>query len=71
MNPAHFMRDDLIGVAVATLLFGLLFIPPGYAIAWLFDLLDFRKVSPAWRILLGLAVSVSMVPAIEFLSGPF
>lgn len=67
MNSAHFMRDDLVGVALATLLFGLLFIPPGYTVAWLFDLFDFRKASPGWQIVVGLALSVSMVPVIEFL----
>jgi hypothetical protein len=61
------MRDDLVGVALAILLFGLLFIPPGFAIAWAFDLLDFRASSPGWRMVVGLAVSVSMVTAIEFL----
>jgi hypothetical protein len=67
MPPAHFMRDDLLGVALATLLFGLLFIPPGFAIAWLFDLLNFRSASTGWRIITALQISVAMVPAIEFL----
>jgi hypothetical protein len=67
MNSAHLMRDDFFGVALATLLFSLLFIPPGFAVAWLFDLFDFRKASAAWRIVVGLAVSIAMVPAIEFL----
>jgi hypothetical protein len=67
MPPAHFMRDDLAGVALATLLFGLLFMPPGIAIAWAFDLFNFRTASAGWRILAGLAISVAMVPAIEFL----
>ncbi len=67
MIPAHFMRDDLFGVALATLLFGLLFIPPGFAIAWLFDLLNFRTASTGWRIVTALAISVAIVPAIEFL----
>ena len=67
MPPAHFMRDDLLGVALATILFGLLFIPPGFAIAWLFDLLDFRSATPGSRLVSGLAISVALVPAIEFL----
>lgn len=71
MPPAHFMRDDLIGVALATLLFGLLFIPPGFAIAWLFDLLDFRTSTPGARLISALAISVAIVPAIEFLLWSF
>lgn len=67
MPPPHFMRDDLLGVALATILFGLLFIPPGFTIAWAFDLLNFRTSSPGWRLVIGLAVSVAIVPAIEFL----
>jgi len=66
MTP-HFMRDDLAGAALATLLFGLIFIPPGYAIAWIYDLLHFRASSPRWRIVVGFALSVAMVPGIEFL----
>jgi hypothetical protein len=67
MNLAHFTRDDLTGVALATVLFGLLFIPPGFAIAWLSDLFDFRKASRGWQVVVGLAVSVAIVPVIEFL----
>jgi len=67
MPPAHFMRDDLAGVALATVLFGLLFIPPGFAIGWAFDLFNFRTVSTGWRIVAGLALSVAMAPVIEFL----
>ncbi len=63
----NFMRDDLAGVALATVLFALLLIPPGYTIAWLLDLLNFRGSSPGWRIVVSLAVSVAMVPGIEFL----
>jgi hypothetical protein len=61
------MRDDLAGVALATFLFGLLFIPPGFAIGWAFDLFNFRTASAGWRIISGLAISVAMAPAIEFL----
>src|SRR5580658_8772777 len=67
MPPAHFMRDDLAGVALATLLFGLLFIPPGIAIAWAFDFFNFRTASTGWRVVAGLAISVAMVPVVEFL----
>lgn len=67
MIPAHFMRDDLTGVALATIFFGLLFIPPGFAIAWVFDLLNFRTISTGWRMVSALAISVAMVPGIEFL----
>ncbi len=67
MTPAHFTRDDLAGVALATLLFGFLFVPPGFALAWRFDLLEFRKASRGWQFALGLAISVAIVPAVEFL----
>ena len=66
MNPMHFMRDDIFGVALATLLFGLFFVPPGFVIAWLFDLLDFRKASLGWQAAVGLALSVAIVPGGEF-----
>jgi len=46
----HFMREDLLGVGLATILFAALLVPPGYFLGWLFDLLEFRRQSWRWQV---------------------
>src|SRR5271168_5450464 len=67
MTVQHFTRADLIGAALGTLLFSYLLVPPGYLFGWIFNLLDFRKQTWPWQILLSLLYSVSMVPVVLFL----
>ncbi len=67
MTPEHFMRDDLVGVALATVMLAALLIPPGYLFGWLFDLFDFRGETLAWQVLLALPLSIALVPILEFL----
>src|ERR1700721_2691162 len=67
MTVQHFTRADLVGAAVGTLLFAYLLVPPGFFFGWIFDLLDFRKQSWPWQVLLSLLYSVSLVPIVLFL----
>src|SRR5579864_23226 len=67
MVGEHFTRDDLIGVAIGTLLFAVLLLPPGYMFGWLFDLLDFRQRSWPEQLTTSLVLSVSMVPVLDYL----
>src|SRR5271167_1461434 len=67
MTVQHFTRADLIGAALGTVLFAYLLVPPGYLFGWIFDLLDFRKQSWRWQLLLSLLYSVSLVPIVLFL----
>ena len=61
MPTQHFMRDDIIGVALGTFIFAALLIPPGYVFGWLFDLLDFRSRSWPAQLATGLVLSVSTI----------
>ena len=63
----HFMREDLLGVGLATILFAALLVPPGYFFGWLFDVLEFRRQSWPWQVLTSLLLSVSMVPIVDYL----
>ena len=63
----HFMREDLLGVGLATVLFAALLVPPGYLFGWLFDLLEFRRRSWPWQVLTSLVLSVSIVPILDYL----
>ncbi|MGD1092285.1 MAG: hypothetical protein ABSB35_09860, partial [Bryobacteraceae bacterium] len=67
MTVQHFTRADLIGAALGTVLFAYLLVPPGYLFGWIFNLLDFRKQSWPWQVLLSLLYSVSLVPIVLFL----
>jgi hypothetical protein len=67
MPAEHFMRDDIIGVAIGTLLFAVLLLPPGYMFGWLFDLMDFRQRSWPEQLATSLVLSVSMVPILDYL----
>ncbi|HEV2202228.1 MAG TPA: hypothetical protein VGR73_20610 [Bryobacteraceae bacterium] len=62
----HFTRDDLIGVAIGTLLFAVLLLPPGYLFGWLFDLLDFRRRNWPEQLATSVVLSVSMVPILDY-----
>ncbi len=66
MPTEHFTRDDLIGVAIGTLLFAVLLLPPGYTLGWLSDLLDFRQRSWPEQLVTSLVLSVSMVPILDY-----
>ncbi len=67
LPEAHFMREDLVGVGLATLLFAAVLIPPGYLVGWLFDLLEFRRRSRPWQVLTSLVLSISIVPIVDYL----
>jgi hypothetical protein len=72
MMPAHnFMFDDLAGCLMAVALFPLFLACPGYAIAWLLDLFEFRQRTLAFRIALSIPLSVAMCPIVTYLAGRF
>jgi len=71
MTEAHFTRDDLIGVAAATVLLAPFLLAPGYLFGWIFDLFGFRRESRAWQAVFSLVLSVSISPILVFLIGSF
>jgi hypothetical protein len=66
MTGAHFLRDDLISTLLATTLFSLLAVPPGYMLGCLTGLLDFRRQTLAWRFVISVPVSISVVPILAY-----
>jgi hypothetical protein len=70
--PAHnFMLEDLFGSLKAIGLFPLFVLVPGYAIAWLLNLFEFRRRTTAFRIALGIPLSLAICPILTYLTGRF
>ncbi|MCU1335578.1 MAG: hypothetical protein JWO19_1159 [Bryobacterales bacterium] len=74
MTGAHFLRDDFISTLLASALFALFAVPPGYVLGWLTGLLNFRRQTLAWRFAISVPVSISAVPVLTYwldkLGGP-
>jgi len=66
MTAAHFLRDDFVSTLLAAGLFLLFAVPPGYILGWLTGLLDFRKQTLAWRFVISVPVSISVVPILAY-----
>jgi len=62
MPGANLLREDFISTVLASLLFSLFAVPPGYVLGWFSGLLDFRKQTLAWRFTISVPVSLSTVP---------
>lgn len=70
--PTHnFMLQDLAGCLKAICLFPLFVFVPGYAIAWLLDLYDFRRRATAFRLAFSLPLSIGLCPLVTYLLGRF
>jgi len=70
--PIHnFMVDDLIGSLKAVGLFPLFVLVPGYAVAWLLNLFEFRQRTVAFRIALSVPLSLAICPIATYLAGRF
>ena len=70
--PVHnFMLADLEGSAAAICLFALFALVPGFAVAWLTDLFEFRRRTPAFRVALSIPLSIALCPAGTYLAGRF
>lgn len=65
------MREDIAGSLTAVALFPLFILLPGYAIAWLADLFEFRRRTAAFRLALAAPLSIAICPIITFLLGRF
>ena len=59
MTGAHFLRDDFVSTLLAAGLFLLFAVPQGYTLAWLTGLLDFRKLTLAWRFVISVPISIA------------
>lgn len=72
MIPTHgFMLADLRSTLIAACLFPLFVAAPGYALAWWFDLFEFRNRSWEFRAGLAVPLSISICPILVYLAGRF
>jgi hypothetical protein len=67
MGDQAFMLQDLAGALTAFCLFPLFLLVPGYSLGWLTDALSFRRRVLATRILLAVALSIAVFPALTYL----
>jgi len=61
------MLQDLYSIPIAFCLLPLFIVAPGYIIGWAGNILDFRQRRFLTRFLLGITLSVAIVPAFTFL----
>jgi hypothetical protein len=71
MPPHHFMLADLAGSMAAVCLFPLFVLLPGYAIAWLSDVFDFRRRTFAFQLALSVPLSIAICPVVTYFAGRF
>jgi hypothetical protein len=70
--PVHnFMFEDLRGALAAIALFPLFVLVPGYVLASLLDLFDFRNRTFAFRLCLAAALSIAVCPIFTYLAARF
>jgi hypothetical protein len=70
--PTHsFMLADIRGSLVAVCLFPLFVLVPGYAVAWLTGLFEFRRRTTAFQLALSIPLSIAICPVATYLAGRF
>ena len=70
--PVHpYMLHDLAASAAAVCLFPLFVLVPGYAIAFLTDLFDFRRRTFAFQLALSIPLSIAICPLVTYFAGRF
>jgi len=68
--PTHsYMLADIAGCMAAVCLFPLFVLVPGYAIAWLTDLFDFRRRTFAFQLALSLPLGIAICPGLIYFTG--
>jgi hypothetical protein len=65
------MLADIAGCAAAVSLFPLFVLVPGYAVAWLTDLFEFRRRTLAFRLALSIPLSIAVCPVVTYFAGRF
>jgi hypothetical protein len=67
----NFMLEDLSGSLRAIYLLPLFILIPGYTIAWLCDVFEFRRRSGPFRLALSIPLSIAVCPIATYLLGRF
>ena len=63
----QYTLQDLGGIVLATIVFPIIFLCPGYVIGWLLLVFDFRNRLPITRHLMGIVLSNAISPILLFL----
>jgi hypothetical protein len=67
----NFTLTDLAASIAAVCLFPLFVLIPGYAVAWLLDLFDFRRRTWLFRAALSVPLSIAIAPILSYLAGRY
>jgi hypothetical protein len=67
MHMLNFTLQDIFGVCLACLIFPFILMFPGYVIAWLVDLFDFRQRQVLTRYIIAVLISVVIIPILFYL----
>jgi hypothetical protein len=67
----NFTLTDISASLAAVCLFPLFVLIPGYAVAWLLDLFEFRRRTVLFRAVLSVPLSISIAPILSYLSGRY
>ena len=63
----QFMLSDLVRTAEAVLVFSFVVLVPGYVLAWLLDLMTFRRRALLTRLAMAVPLSIGICPTITYL----
>ncbi|MGA3235661.1 MAG: hypothetical protein ABSG03_05135, partial [Bryobacteraceae bacterium] len=67
----NFTLTDIAASIAAVCLFPLFVLIPGYAVAWLLDLFDFRRRTWLFRWALSIPLSIAIAPILSYLAGRY
>jgi hypothetical protein len=67
----NFTLADIAASLAAVSLFPFFALIPGYAVAWLFDLFDFRRRTWLFRVALSVPLSIAVAPILSYLAGRY
>jgi hypothetical protein len=67
----NFTLTDIAASIAAVCLFPLFVLIPGYAVAWLLDLFDFRRRTWLFRAALSVPLSIAIAPILSYLAGRY
>ncbi len=65
----NFTLRDIIGACVALVLFVPVLLTPGYVLAWFTGVLDFRRITSPWKLLVSIPLSVAVCPIVTYWVG--
>src|SRR5580692_6010423 len=69
MATHNFALSDWIAIVFAFGLFSCLTILPGYAIGWIFEVLQFRRRTLPFRLAASVPISIAIGPVVSYLLG--